>query len=139
MLVGLAVLVAIGTVTGAIILRAGCWLYNKLAGGAGSGNSVAEPDFGKAMLICFVTSLVQCGVGVVAGIAGAGFAAQMGPTAVNLITLPLSFLTMAAMLSAMLPTTFVRGLLVALLQLVVCLIIAAVFLLPLWGFHVWHG
>jgi len=124
MVCGLIIGVAIGTLIGAVILRAACWLYNKLVGGADSPSAVPEPDFNKAVIICFVAALVQFGLGMVLGLAGV--AAQLGPTMVNCISVPLSFLVTAAMLSAMLPTTFPRALLVALLQFVVIIVIVLV-------------
>ena len=124
MLCGLVVGVAIGTLVGAIILRCACWLYNKMVGGPGSEASVPDPSFGQAMAIAFVTMLVQFGLGLVLGIAG--LAAQMPPGAVNLISIPLSYLASAAMITAMLPTTFPKGLLVALLYIVICIVLAVV-------------
>jgi hypothetical protein len=128
LLCGLVIGVAIGTLIGAVILRAACWLYNKIAGGPNSASAVPEPDFGKAILICFVTALVNSGIQLVLGLV----ASQMG-AATNLISLPISFIVMAAMLTSMLPTTFGRGLLVALLEfvviIVVCLILGVLFAL----------
>ena len=61
--------VAIGTLIGAIILRAACSFYNKLAGGAGSPSAVPEPTFSKAAGISFVTMLVNFGIGMVLALA----------------------------------------------------------------------
>jgi hypothetical protein len=124
MLCGLVVGVAIGTLIGAIILRAACWLYNKLAGGPGSPSAVPEPTMGSALGIAFVTMLVQFGVGMVLGLLGA--AAQSSPLVINLISMPISFLVSAWMISLLLPTTFPRALLVALLEFVIGIIIAVV-------------
>jgi hypothetical protein len=93
--------IAFGTMLGAVFLRAACALYNKLAGGKGSPSSVPEPLLGKAMGITFVTILVH---------AVAGF---------ELLSLPVSLLVLAGMNSALLPTTFARGVLVALCYLLV--------------------
>ena len=48
---------AVGTLIGAVFLRAAVALYNNLAGGASSPSSVPEPTFGKAMWITFATWL----------------------------------------------------------------------------------
>jgi hypothetical protein len=100
--------IALGTVLGAVLLRAACALYNKLAGGKGSPSSVPEPLLDKALGITFVTALVQA-------VAGS-----------ELLALPVSFLVLAAMSSALLPTTFGRGLLVALCYLLVGLFVVVV-------------
>ena len=99
---------ALGTVIGAVFLRAACAIYNKLAGGKGSPSSVPKPLFGKAMGITFVTALVN----LVAGF--------------ELLSLPVSLLVMAGMNSALLPTTFARGFLVALCYLLVGLFVVVV-------------
>ncbi len=54
--------VAILTLIGAVMLRAACALYNKIAGGSGSSNSVPEPDFGWSLLICI--GMVVAGFGI---------------------------------------------------------------------------
>jgi hypothetical protein len=97
--------IAFGTVIGALFLRAGCLLYNKLPG---SPNSVPIPVFSKAMGITFVTALVN---------ASGGF---------GLLSALVSFLVMAAMISALLPTTFTRGLLVSVCYLLVGLLVVVV-------------
>lgn len=73
MLCGLVVGVALGTLIGAVILRAAIALYNKMAGGPKSPSSVPEPAFGKAMWITFATTLVQLVAGFLVGlVTGAG-------------------------------------------------------------------
>ena len=49
--------VPVGTLIGAVCLRAAVALYNKMAGGPSSPSSVPEPTFGKAMWITFATWL----------------------------------------------------------------------------------
>ena len=97
--------IAFGTVIGAVFLRAGCLLYNKLAG---SPNTVPIPVFSKAMGITFVTALVSVSLG--SGLLSA---------------LP-GLLVMSAMISAVLPTTFTRGLLVSLCYGLVALLVVVV-------------
>ncbi len=117
--------IAIGTLIGAVFLRAACSLYNKLAGGRKSPNGVPEPPLGKAMGITFVTSLVNAvvsfGIGFVVGTGGAtaGASDRSMVLLAQLLSLPFSLLVMAGMNAALLPTTFARGLLVALCYLLV--------------------
>jgi hypothetical protein len=100
--------IGLGTVLGAVLLRVACAFYNMLAGGKGSPRSVPELPLGKALAITFVTALVQA----VAGL--------------ELLSLPVSLLVLAGMSSALLPTTFARGLLVALCYLLVGLFVVVV-------------
>jgi hypothetical protein len=132
LLCALVIVVAVGTLIGAVVLRAAVALYNKLAGGASSPGSVPEPAFGKAMWITFATSLAQMVVGVLIGlVTGAG---ETGPGArgqgVDVVAQVFSFLVslllMARMLSAMLPTTFGRALLVTLCYVLVVLLVGGV-------------
>jgi len=119
---------AIGTAIGAIILRAAVSMYNGMAGGEG----VPEPPMGRAMGIMFVTALVNGAAGfvlgmVVGGAAAAGGAQGQGAAVTaQLASLPVGFLVMAGMLSAMLPTTFGRAILVTLCHFIIGLLIAAV-------------
>jgi len=123
---------ALGTVIGAAFLRTACALYNKLAGGKGSPSSVPEPLLGKALGIIFVTTLANAVAGFVIGLlVGAGSAeagaSERGPAVIaQLLSLPVSLLVMAGMSSALLPTTFARGLLVALCYLLVVLVVVVV-------------
>jgi hypothetical protein len=120
LLCALVIGVAIGTVIGAVFLRAAIALYNKMAGGASSPSSVPEPTMGKAMWIIFATFLAQLVVGLLFGVfTGAGAMAPgeggKGDNVVaRLISFQASLLVMAAILSAKLPTTFGRAILVTL-------------------------
>ena len=123
----------IGTLIGAVILRTACWLYNTFVGGRKTSRSVPEPDFGKAMGIAFVTWLVNVGVSFAIGFVVGGTAAAMGqarsnaPVAIaQLISIPPSLLVLAGLITAMLPTTFGRALLVALIYVAISLMIAAI-------------
>jgi hypothetical protein len=124
--------IALGTVIGAWILRAACALYNKLAGGKGSPSSVPELLFGKAMGITFVTILVDAVAGSVIGLlvgasgAAAGSGERSPAVIARLLSLPVSLLVMAAMNYALLPTTFVRGILIALCYLLVVFFVVVV-------------
>jgi hypothetical protein len=129
----LAFLVALFTLIGAILLRAGCALYNWLAKRWQPTRRVPEPLFGKAMGITFVTSVVCVIVGFVifgplVGPDGTVAAARGGGTALaeRLLSLSVSLLVTAGMNAALLPTTFIRGFLVALCSLVVALFVGLV-------------
>lgn len=127
LLVGLV----IGTLIGAIILRAAVALYNSIVGRS-SLSTVPEPAFGKAMGITFLTSLIQLVVRFVLTLAG-GAAAQGSRTdgglialGVGLLAIPVSFLVMAGLLAAMLPTTFPRASLVTLFYFLIAILVVAV-------------
>lgn len=107
---------AFGTVIGALFLRAGCILYNNLAGGERSPSGVPEPRFGKAMAIAFVTALVH---------------AVMGPQPLSALA---GFLVMAAMISALLPTTFARGIMVSSCYLLVGIVVVVALAVAFAGF-----
>jgi uncharacterized membrane protein len=114
---------------GAVILRAACSLYNKLAG---PDKRVSEPGFGKAMGIMVVTLIVNVVVGGLLGLLLAGGGAAAGADQrslqllVNVVSIPVGFLTMAGMLTVMLPTSFGRALLVTLLQYAIMIAIGIV-------------
>jgi len=124
--------VVIGTLVGAVLLRAGIALYNRFAGGREAPGAVPEPAFGKAMGIMFVTFLVNGVVNFVMGLMlGAGAVAagsRMGGVNIvaQLVSIPVSLLVMATMLMAMLPTTFGRGILVTLCYMLVVLFVVVV-------------
>lgn len=142
----------IGFMIGAFILQAAWVLYNKFAGVEESWHGLAADDAGKAdskttdwvgdvpklnlsyaMGIVCITIIVNAVFGFLIGrgLRGAGAAVGGGLWAVSpvafLIALPANLLVMAAML----PTRFSKGLLVALLYLLIwfvfVLIVAAVF------------
>jgi hypothetical protein len=122
----------IGTLSAAVFLRAAIALYNKLAGGASSPSSVPEPDFGKAMGISFVTCLVQVVAGFLLDLVtgtGAG-AARAGGKGIDvqaqLISFPMSLVITAAMLSALLPTTLTRALLVTLCEMLIVVLVVGI-------------
>jgi hypothetical protein len=121
---------SIETLIGAVFLRAAVNLYNKMAGGASSPGSVPEPAFGKAMWIIFGSTVFQM---VVGGLV-IGISTDAGPVAsgaggkgvdfvAQLLSFPVGLLIMAGVLSAKLPTTFGRAILVALCYLLVALLV----------------
>ena len=109
---------AIETLIGALFLRAAVAFYNKMAGGASSPSSVPEPAFGKAMWIIFDSTVFQMVVGGLfiaistgAGPVAPGADGKRADVVAQLISFPVSlpivsFLIMAGVLSAKLPTTF---------------------------------
>jgi len=129
-LIVLAVILAVATLVGAIILRAAVSLYNTMAGGANSTAAVPEPPMGKAMGITFVTTLVNGVAGFIVGLVIGGAAAATGArgsgveVTAQLVSLPISVLVMAGMLAAMLPTTFGRAILVTLCHFLISIVIA---------------
>ncbi|MCA9068783.1 MAG: hypothetical protein KDA84_07665, partial [Planctomycetaceae bacterium] len=72
--------------------------------------------------------LVNGGVGFAFGfvMAGSGIVGRGDELKLQLMSLPISFLVMSALLSAMLPTTFVRAVLVSICQFVISLLIVGV-------------
>ena len=125
---------AIGTLIGAVFLRAAIALYNKMAGGASSPSRVPAPAFGKAMWISFATCVAHLVVGLfIGGVTGTGATAPgAGEKGVDfvtqqpLISLSVSLLIMAAILSEKLPTTFGRAILVTLCYLLIVILVVGV-------------
>lgn len=117
------------TVVGAIILRIAASLYNSMFGGKRKSTRVPVPEFGQAMAITLGTTIVNFGVGLVIGFvfgfggAAAGLQARAMSVPAQLVSIPVSFLVLSAMLSSMLPTTFGKAMVVAVLQLVVTVLI----------------
>jgi hypothetical protein len=127
LLCALVIGIPIGTLIGAVILRAAIALYNKMAGGASSPSGVPMPAFGKAMWISFAICFAQIVVGflIVAVTSPRATASGTGENEVNvvaeLISFPVSLLIMVAILSSKLPTTFGRAILVTLCYMLVTL------------------
>jgi hypothetical protein len=117
LLIKFALTVTIGTVIGAIVLRAACWLYNKIAGDATDSASVREPSFGGAMAITFVTMLANFTTDLL--LLFYGKAAEMSYLKVSLISASISFVVASVMIAALLPTTFGRAMAVVILQLLI--------------------
>lgn len=118
----------IGTLVAAIMLRAAVSLYNKMAGGANSPSAVPEPPMGKAMGVAIVTTFVNFVVAsivhLVIGWAAAAESARDGGVNVTaqLVSLSIGVLVMAGLLSALLPTTFGRGIVVTLFYFLIALV-----------------
>jgi hypothetical protein len=129
LLCALVIGLAIGTLIGAVFLRAAVALYNTMAGGASSPSRVPKPAFGKAMWISFAICLAQFVVGALltafstGGEAVAPGAGKKGVDVVVLVSFPVSLLIMAAVLSAKLPTPFGRAILVTLCYLLIVILV----------------
>ncbi len=133
----LVVYLLISAVIGAIILRIACWLYNKFAGGPKTRESVPSPTFGRAITICLTIALVALGTSFIIGLIVGGAGAALGQNirsiqaAAQLISLPLTFLISIGILQTMLPTSFSRAALVALLNTAIGIIIFLLVATPL--------
>jgi hypothetical protein len=138
LLCGLVIGIGLWTAVGAVFLRAGISFYNKFANELDSTRRVPEPTFGRAMGITFVSAFVNAVVGFVVGLALANPTAAQDAAAKRwdalvpqLAAVPISLLVLSALLSAMLPTTFGRAVLV-----VFCYVLMVIFVAGLLGFAV---
>jgi hypothetical protein len=139
-LCALVILLVIGTLIGAVCLRAAVALYDlyrkindRMAGEASSHRRVPRLAFGKAMWISFNTCVAQMLLGLyIGGVRDTGPLApgahEKGADVVTqLISLPVSLLIMAALLSRELPTTFGRAiLLVIFCHLIIVMLVVGV-------------
>jgi hypothetical protein len=111
------------------VLAGGCGLYNRLVG-PGSPERVREPNFGRAAVVLLAALPAGAVVGFAVHGAGGAFGRALGAEprrlelALMLQTWPLSLVVLGALLGGTLPTTFARGLLVALccVLLVACVV-----------------
>jgi hypothetical protein len=133
LLCALVIGVAVGTLIGAVVLRAAVALPNKLAGGPSSSSSVPEPALGKALSITFAIAVVQVVVGLLItslfrgdGAAAAGARGRGVDMVAQLLCFPVSLLIMVEMLSARLPTTLGRAFLVTICYVLLSLLFAGV-------------
>jgi len=162
MLVG----IPIGLLIGAVILRGAVSITNSVLGSSGSrrydyyddddddeyyptprrrsrsGGAVPSPSIGKGMLIGFIILIVQSVLGFMInfvfgrGVAAANANAMGAAIMSQLISIPVCFLVVATLLSALLPTTFGKACLVALFYILIVIAIAAVIfgtLFFMWG------
>ena len=113
----------------AVILRAACSIFNRVCQPE---NCVPGPSFGKAILIVFVTNVAQnivsFGIGVVTGIVAAvvGFDEDVATIIAVVFSIPFVILIAGVINTWLLPTTFVRGLLVALLHVAIVIAVGLV-------------
>ena len=134
-IIGLTLSLVLGAVIGAILLRASISLCNKFLGAKDSPKAVPEPAFLRAVGISLLAGLVN-------GLAGFAFGGTFGTavlaagtteTTASIITqivyTPISLFVVGGMLSTMLPTTFGRGMLVALFEILIIVAILVPFVL----------
>ena len=133
LLCALAIGLALGTLIGAVLLRAAVALYNKMAGGASSPFGVPEPVFGKAMWISFDICVAQLVVGLfIVALTGTGTtvvprANEKGVDVVGLlIPVLIGLFIQVGILCAKLPTTFGRAIVVTLCDLLIVMLVAGV-------------
>src|SRR5262249_4168509 len=136
MLCALAIGLVVGTLLGAVFLYAAIALYkaiallNKMLGGGSSPSSVPWPAFGKAMWITFETSMYQMVAGLlIFGLFrgdGAGTRGQVVDGVAQLLFVPVSILITVGVLSAKLPTTIGRAILVTLCDVLLVLLAVSV-------------
>jgi hypothetical protein len=119
--------VTLGSLLWAFVVWGGIALYNSLT--ERPATRVPQASLSKCYQVSFMTGLVQVfgGAFLATSTFIAGALAGLGPIEAalmaQLMCLPLGVLTMAAMLSALLPTSFGRGILVALCVTVINVII----------------
>lgn len=117
---------------GSFLVLLGCALYNRLAGGRRSPFAVPRPELGQAMWICFFGTVGHAASAIVLAAIlvplalGEGAPANMRDNFVTLHLLPLGIICLGAAVALTLPTSFPRGLLVALCVGLILLGIAAV-------------
>jgi hypothetical protein len=143
MLLVLVIALPVGLLIGAVLLRAGISLYNKFAGGLDSPSAVPEPPLLKSMGIVLLIGIVNWVTGVVIGFAlgtGVGAAAGGNPDAAGFAMITAQLVSFAVgipieggILSLMLPTTFTRGILVALCHMLVVFLIGIVLFAVIFG------
>lgn len=132
MLVLMVVGIVIGLLISAAILRGAVSLCNKMMGNDSYGQ-VAVPSLGRAMLLSLVIFVLQgvvsVGVAIVLGLMSAS-AASLGANSLAVIpqlaSVPVGFFVNSALLSALLPTSFTKGMVVALCQYLICILIGIV-------------
>lgn len=125
------IFLTVATLVGVFMLRIAIAIYNRIASVS---NRVPVPGYKRAALITFITVAVQwVGREIVVdlvdlGIAMTGSNERVPDFFVRYVSLPLGFFAMVLLMTALLPTTFVRALLVTLCDWLLTLAIAVVLL-----------
>lgn len=150
---GILVAIPIGFLIGSLILRAAVWISNKILGPrqesfdedeyedeeeyTGSRRrSIPQPTIGQGMMVVLLYAIINFGAQMMVKAAMIGAAA---PALVRggveilaaLIGMPISFLVMAWMCTALLPTSFGRACLVVLFYFLICTTLATVIVVGL--------
>jgi hypothetical protein len=127
--IAFVVMVAIWSVVGAVILRAAIELYKKFAG---AGTDVPMPSFGWAMVISLVSAIMNSLAGFVVGLTtgtitrSVGIDERTAMIVTQLIAMPVNVIMIAMVLNSMLPTSFRRGVMIALCQFLIIVALAAI-------------
>lgn len=124
----LSVWVATSALVGAVMLRAACWLYNKMVGGPSSPHAMFEPTFSRALTINLMALLVNVGIGVVLGLAG--IASREPRWLMVVISMLVGFLATAETFTTMLPTTFRTAVLLELIEFLIAIVIGLILAIP---------
>ena len=127
----IAVALIIGTLIGAVLVRASCWLFNKLAGGPGSPNAVPEPDFHKALCIAIAAIVTKIVAALVIALVASGGdldarASEQAQQVASLLSSLIAFLGLAGALALILPTNFGKAILLAVLYVIVALAVIGI-------------
>lgn len=127
MAIGLLIGGTIGLMIAAVIFRAAVSLLNKMVE-----ESVDEPNFGRSVLIVFVRFIANFAIGFVIGLVGAILSGgKMDPAAqlvINGIAAIMGIFVSGGIISAMLPTSYGKGLLISILEfaIVMCIVLVLV-------------
>ena len=134
-LIGFVVALIILAVIRGFVIRAAIGVYTWHSGIT---SRVPMPSIGRAIGIAFAASIAGAIAGFEVGLNVGFFLTTFGATAqtakltVQLVTLPISVVTTGLVLSFMLPTTYSKGVHVAICELLLSIIIAAVALAVLY-------
>ena len=125
------VVLLFGTLIGAVILRASCALFNRLAGGSDSPNAVPEPSFGKAMAIVFLAFLVKLATAAVIALAASGGhldapASHSAQQTASVMSSLAAFFALAGASTVILPTSFGKSVVLAITYAVVAFVVVGI-------------
>jgi len=133
------VMLVVAVFVGAVLLRIAIALYNAMVGGASSPNRVPVPEFEKVALIVFFTAAVQLIGGLIVmrvmatGAIVTGLDGKIVGAVASLICLAFYILVVPMILSAKLPTTFTRAMLVTMCYLLVVVLAIGILSVIVYG------
>jgi hypothetical protein len=108
--------------------------YNRPRRRSGSGTAIPQPGLGWAIVIVLVNGIANFIANLVIGVVAGAGGAMRNPgaaIAVNCCSFIVNFFISTGLLSAMLPTTYPRACLVWLFQLLICIAIAIIIIVPI--------
>jgi hypothetical protein len=132
--------VIVGSILGSVILRTAIYLFNAITATGDSRDAVPEPTYGEGVGIIFVTIIVNSVAACAAlfaiafGCALAGVEEQHARIYAPIAVLPLGVLIMSGMFSSLLPTTYLRALVIAIGYMVIWIFIVAAILIGIFAF-----